>query len=55
MNKSAVIGVARMFDWGGGANHKSPAMTSSKFFKKGTFVGQRYRRMADLKPLPAST
>ena len=31
------IGVARIFDWGGGANHKSHAMTSSEVFKKGTF------------------
>ena len=38
----ANIGVARIFDrgWGGGgggANHKSHAITSSEIFKKGTF------------------
>ena len=42
------IGVARILI-GGGPNHKSHAMTSSEIFKKGTFVGQRYRRMEDLK------
>ena len=31
------IGVARVFDWGRGPNHKSHAMTSSEIFKKGTF------------------
>ena len=41
-------GVARIFDWGG-PNHKSHAMTSSEFSKKELFVGQRYRRMEDLK------
>ena len=45
------IGVASIFDWGGGggANHKSHAIMLSKIFKKGTFVGPRYRRMEDLK------
>ena len=47
------IGVARIFDWGGGLNHKSHAMTSLKFFQGKVFVGQRYRRMEDLKSLPA--
>ena len=37
------IGVARIFDWEGGPNHKSHAMTSSKIFKEELFVGQRYR------------
>ena len=36
---------------GGGLNHKSHEMTSSKFFPKQVFVGQRYRRMEDLKSL----
>ena len=30
------IGVPRIFDWGG-LNHKSHAMTSSKFFQRGSF------------------
>ena len=34
------IGVARIFDWGGGPNHKSHAMTSSEIFKKGTFYSR---------------
>ena len=38
------------FFWGG-LNHKSHAMTSSKNFKRGSFVEQRYRRMEDLKSL----
>ena len=45
------IYVARIFDLGG-PNHKSHAMTSSKFFKKGLFLGQRYRRMENPKLLP---
>ena len=46
-------GVARIFDWEGGANQKSHAMTSSEIFERGTnFVGQRYRRMEDQKPWP---
>ena len=32
------IGVARMFDGGGGPNHKSYAMTSSKTFERRTFL-----------------
>ena len=41
---------------GGGLNHKSHEMTSSKFSKKKVFVGQRYGRMEDLKSLlPACT
>ena len=39
----------------GGLNHKSHAMTSSKFFQRGSICGQRYRRMEDLKSLPAGT
>ena len=35
------IGVARIFDLGGGPNHKPHAMTSSKIFKRGTFSGTR--------------
>ena len=31
------IGVARIFDWGGGPNHKSHAMKSSEIFERGTF------------------
>ena len=34
------IGVARIFDWGG-PNHKSPAMTSSEIFKRGSFYGAK--------------
>ena len=34
---ASYIGVAKIFDWGGGPNHKSHAMTSSKIFKTGTF------------------
>ena len=36
-----------------GLNHKSLEMTSSKFSKEEVFVGQRYRRMKDLKSLLA--
>ena len=36
----------------GGANHKLHAMTPSKIFKRGTFFGERYRRMEDQKPWP---
>ena len=39
----------------GGLHHKSHAMTSSKFSKDEVFAGQRYRRMEDLKSLPAGT
>ena len=46
------IGVARIFDWGGGANQKSHAMKSSEIFERGIFVGQRYCRMEDRKPWP---
>ena len=34
------VGVARIFI-GGGANHNSPAMTSSKFFKRGSICGAK--------------
>ena len=51
-NKFGIISVTRIFDWGGGLNHKSHAMTSSEIFKKKFFVGQRYRRMEDLKLQP---
>ena len=52
-----IIGVAGIFDWGGGgggrgANHKSPIITSSKIFKKGTFYGKKYRRMENEKRWP---
>ena len=46
------IGMARIFDWKGCPNHKSHAMTSSKFSKEELFVGQRYHWMEDLKSLP---
>ena len=49
------IGVARIFDWGGGgggAKQNSHAMKSSEIFERGIFVGQRYRRMEDQKPWP---
>ena len=35
-----LLGVARIFDWGG-PNYKSHAMTSSKIFKRGTFRGTK--------------
>ena len=35
------VGEARIFDWWGGPNHKSHAMTSSKIFKTGTFCGTK--------------
>ena len=35
------IGVARIFDWGGGPNHKSHAMTSSEIFEKAIFCGAK--------------
>ena len=38
---SSAIGVARIFDWGGGTNHKSHAMASSKISKKRTFCGAK--------------
>ena len=50
LNDYFSIGVARIFHWGDGAKHKSHAMTLSKVFKRGTFMGQRYRRMKDQKP-----
>ena len=34
------IDVPRIFDWGG-LNHKSHAMTSSKFFQKGSICGTK--------------
>ena len=45
-------GVARIFNWEGGPNHKSHAMTPSETSKKEFFVGLRYRRMEDQKPWP---
>ena len=36
-----VIGVARIFDWGGGPNRKSHAMTSSETSKEEFFVGAK--------------
>ena len=47
-----IISVARIFDRGGGPNHKSHAMTSSEIFKRGIFAGQRYRRMEGQKQWP---
>ena len=44
------IGVARIFDWGGGPNHKSHAMTSSETSIEEFLWGQRYCRMEDQKP-----
>ena len=38
------IGVTRIFDSRVGSNCKSHAMTSQNFLKRGTFVGQRYRK-----------
>ena len=35
------IGVARIFDWGGEANYKSQAMTSSETLKAEFFVGAK--------------
>ena len=49
------IGVARIFDWMGGPNYKSHAMTSLKISKEEVFVGQRYHRMVDLKSLPVGS
>ena len=51
------IGVARIFDWGGGPK---PQITCNdnhikNFQKRNFFVGQRYRRMEDLKSLPIGT
>ena len=46
------IGLPRIFDWGG-LNHKSHAMTSSKFFQKGSTCVQKYRKTEDLKSLVA--
>ena len=40
-NEGPHIGVARIFDWGGGPNHKSHAMTSSKALKEEFFVGAK--------------
>ena len=48
------IGVPESFI-GRGLNHKSHAMTSLKFFQRGSFCGTKYRRMEDLKSLPAGT
>ena len=39
----------------GGLNHKSHAMTSSKFSKEQVFVGQIHCRMEDLKSLAVGT
>ena len=40
------IGVAKIFNWGG-TNQKSHAITSSKFFERGTFCGTKISRMED--------
>ena len=48
------VGVPRIFDWG----RPKPQITCNdviKIFKRGSFVGQRYRRMEDLKSLPVGT
>ena len=46
-----LVGVARIFDWGG-----KPPITCNdvirNFQKKELFMGQRYRRMEDHKPWP---
>ena len=39
--ESNPIGVAMIFDWRGGSNHKSHAMTSSEIFKRETFYGEK--------------
>ena len=46
------VGVAKIFDWGRGPNRKSHAMTSSKFFEKWLFMGQKYPKMEDQKSSP---
>ena len=49
-----IIGVAGIFDWGGGGGGK-PQITSNnliKIFKKGTFYGKKYRRMENEKRWP---
>ena len=46
------LGLPRIFDWGG-LNHKSHAMTSSKFFQKGSTRVQKYRMTEGLKSLVA--
>ena len=38
--RSSTIGVAKVFDWGGGANHKSHAMTSSETSKENFLWGK---------------
>ena len=49
------IGVPRIFDWG----RPKPQITCNdvikNFSKEEAFVGLRYRRMEDLKSLPAGT
>ena len=40
------------FSVGGGANHKSHALTSSETLKEEFLRGQRYRRMEDQKSWP---
>ena len=50
------IGVTRIFGWG----RPKPQITCNdvdqqNFSKEGVFVGQRYRRMEDLKLLPVGT
>ena len=44
------IGVARVFDWGGGQTTNYMQQRHQKFSKDELFVGQRYRKMEDLKP-----
>ena len=40
---------------GEGLNHKSHEMMSSKFFQRGSCLGQRYRGIVDLKSLSVGT
>ena len=49
-----IIGVARIFDWGAQTPNYMQ-WRHQKFSKKELFVGQRYRRMEDLKPQPVGT
>ena len=44
------IGVARIFDWGGAKPQITCSDVIRNFQKKELFVGQRYRKMKDLKP-----
>ena len=50
MRYRQIIGVARIFDWGGTKPQTTCNDVIRNFRKKELFVGQRYRRMEDLKP-----